>query len=153
MDKKFDKINNQIKDNFNKAFYDLLEIKVRAEPPDYDWIVRLFQEIKDRLIFFLKKGSPFRNDIEEKLDVELFDQMIRNNAFNGTDFYNLINYVFDLCLKLGSPARDQETENKQNEVLQLMQNNGTFAQIVPLFIKNVNYCIDNIFKDFRNLKK
>jgi hypothetical protein len=153
MDKKFNEINNQIKDNFNKAFYDLLEMKVTAEPPDYDWIVRLFQEIKDRLIFFLKKGSPFRNDIEEKLDVELFDQMIRNNAFNGTDFYNLINYVFDLCLKLGSPARDQETENKQNEVLQLMQNNGTFAQIVPLFIKNVNYCIDNIYNDFRNLKK
>ena len=76
MDKKFDKINNQIKDNFHKAFYDLLEMKVRAEPPDYEWIVRLFQEIKDRLVFFLKKDSPFRNDIQEKLDVELFDQMI-----------------------------------------------------------------------------
>ena len=49
MDKKFDKINNQIKDNFNKAFYDLLEMKVTAEPPDYDWIVRLFQEIKDKM--------------------------------------------------------------------------------------------------------
>ena len=45
MDKKFDKINNQIKDNFHKAFYDLLEMKVRAEPPDYEWIVRLFGEI------------------------------------------------------------------------------------------------------------
>ena len=51
MDKKFDKINNQIKDNFHNAFYDLLEIKVRAEPPDYEWIVRLFEEIKNKLVF------------------------------------------------------------------------------------------------------
>ena len=153
MDKNFNKINNQIKSNFHKAFYDLLEMKVKSDPPDYEWITRLFEEIKDRIIFFLKKDSPFRKDIEERLDVELFDQMIRNNAFNGTDFYNLIMYVFDLCLKLGSPARDNDTEMKKNEILELMQNGGTFATVVPLFIKNANYCLDNIYKDFQNLKK
>jgi len=153
MDKKFNKINSQIKTNFKKAFYDLLEMKVKSNPPDYEWITRLFEEIKDRLVFFIKKDSHFRKDIEDRLDVELFDQMIKNNAFNGTDFYNLIMYIFDLCLKLGSPARDNETETKRNEILELMQNNGTFSQIVPLFIKNANYCLDNIYLDFRNLKK
>jgi hypothetical protein len=153
MDKKYNKINNQIKDNFLKAFYDLLEIKVASNPPDYEWIVRLFEEIKDRLVFFLKKDSTFRNEIEEKLDTQLFDQMIRNNAFNGTDFYNLINYVFELCITLGSPARDQETTNYKNEVISLMQNNGTFATIVPLFIKNAHLCIDNIYNDFQSFKK
>ena len=34
-----------------------------------------------------------------------------------------------------------------------MKNNGTFAQIVPLFIKNANECIDNIYKDLRQVKK
>ena len=153
MDKKFNKINEQIKNNFHKAFYDLLEMKVNSDPPDYEWITRLFEEIKDRIVFFLKKDSPFRKDIEARLDVELFDQMIRNNAFNGTDFYNLIMYVFDLCLKLGSPARDNETELKKNEILELMQNGGTFATVVPLFIKNANHCINNIYTDFQNLKK
>ena len=62
-------------------------------------------------------------------------------------------YVFDLCLKLQSPARDNDTEKKRYEILELMENNGTFAQIVPLFIKNANHCIDNIYNDFRNLKK
>ena len=62
-------------------------------------------------------------------------------------------YVFDLCLKLGSPARDNDTEMKKNEILELMQNGGTFATVVPLFIKNANYCLDNIYKDFQNLKK
>ena len=41
-----------------------------------------------------------RNSIEESLDVELFDQMIRNGAFQGPEFYNLVNYIFDTTLKL-----------------------------------------------------
>jgi hypothetical protein len=153
MNKNTEKLNNQIKENFQKAFYNLLEIKVNESPPDYEWITRLFEEIKDRLVFFIKKDSPIRKDIEDRLDTELFDQMIKNNAFNGEDFYKLINYVFDLCLQLGSPARDKETNEKKNEVLTLMTNGGTFAQIVPLFIKNSNQCIDKIYEDFANLTK
>ena len=34
-----------------------------------------------------------------------------------------------------------------------MKNNGTFAQIVPLFIKNANKCIDNIYKDLNVVKE
>ena len=136
MDKNIENLNKQIKDNFHKAFYDLLEIKVNENPPDFNWISRLFDEIKNRITYFLKKDSHLRKDIEERLDTELFDQMIRNNAFNGEDFYKLVNYVFDLCLQLGSPARDKETNEKKNEIIILMTNGGTFAQIVPLFIKN-----------------
>ena len=153
MDKNIENLNKQIKDNFHKAFYDLLEIKVNENPPDFNWISRLFDEIKNRITYFLKKDSHLRKDIEERLDTELFDQMIRNNAFNGEDFYKLVNYVFDLCLQLGSPARDKETNEKKNEIIILMTNGGTFAQIVPLFIKNSNQCIDNIYEDFENLTK
>ena len=56
-----------------------------------------------------------RNSIEESLDVELFDQMIRNGAFQGPEFYNLVNYIFDTTLKLGSPARDIDVKNLRNE--------------------------------------
>ena len=79
--------------------------------------------------------------------------MMRNNAFNGTDLFNLISYVFDKIKQLGSPARDQNTDEKKNEIFDLMKNNGTFAQIVPLFIKNSNICIDLIYEDMQNLSK
>ena len=38
--------------------------------------------------------------------------MMRNNAFNGTDLFNLISYVFDKIKQLGSPARDENTDKK-----------------------------------------
>ena len=143
----------QIQDNFKKAFFDLLKKKVACNPPDYNWITKLYSEIQIKLKKMLKITSPLRKEIEECMDVELFDQMIRNNAFSGEDFYKLINYVFDLIKKLGSPARDQNVEEKKQEILDIMMNGGTFADIVPIFIKNANDTIDLIYIDIENLIK
>ena len=147
------KLNEQMNTQFKKAFFDLLEDKVRGEPPDYDWIARLYGEIRTRLASILKQGSVVRKEIEESMDVELFRQMIENKAFGGAELYNLINLVFEWCKKLGSPARDGEVDKKKFQILGLMRNNGTFAQIVPLFIKNANECIDDIYKDLKVVKE
>ena len=148
-----DTLNKQMNTQFKKAFFDLLEEKVRQEPPDYDWITRLYEEIRTRLASLLREGSVVRKEIENSMDVELFRQMIENKAFGGTELYNLINLVFEWCKKLGSPARDNEVDKFKFQVLGLMKNNGTFAQIVPLFIKNANECIDNIYKDLKVVKE
>lgn len=146
-------LNQQMDTQFKKAFFDLLEEKVREEPPDYDWITRLYQEIRTRLSSLLRENSKTRKEIEDSMDVELFRQMIENKAFGAVELYNLIEHVFELCKKLGSPARDNEVDKSKFQVLGLMKNNGTFAQIVPLFIKNVNECIDNIYKDLNVVKE
>ena len=52
-----DTLNQQMNTQFKKAFFDLLEEKVREEPPDYDWITRLYEEIRNRLASLLRKGS------------------------------------------------------------------------------------------------
>jgi len=148
-----DKLNEQMNTQFKKAFFDLLEKKVREEPPDYDWITRLYEEIRTRLASILKEGSVVRKEIEESMDVQLFRQMIENNAFGGEELYNLVNMIFEWCKKLGSPARDNEVDKLKFRILGLMRNRGTFAQIVPLFIKNANECIDNIYKDLRQVKE
>ena len=44
----------QIENAMKKAFYDLIEEKTNQNPPDYDWLVRLYAEIKERLLYYLK---------------------------------------------------------------------------------------------------
>ncbi len=137
-----------------KAFCDLLKQRVEQEPPDYEWITRLYEEIRNKLTKILKKGSELRVEIEEAMDVELFDQMIRNKAFNPTDLYKLIHYTFDKCKQLGSAGRDKETDAKLKEITDHMQTgDATFASIVPLYIKNINYCIDKMYYDLEGVSK
>ena len=92
-------LKKQLKESYQKAFLDLLQQKVGENPPDYDWIVKLYKEIRKKLIFFLKKGSAYRISIEEGLDVTIFEQMLRNNAFKGIEFYNLVDFIFEKCLE------------------------------------------------------
>jgi len=152
-----EKLNEQIKDMMNKAFYDLLEKRVN-DPPDYKWITRLYQEIRDRLCNILvmlgRKDRYVYKEIKECMDVELFEQMISHNAFSYEDFYKLIEYVFYKCKQLGSAARDIETDEKLNEIKEFISSgDATFATIVPMFIKNANHCIDNIYSDIKKLKE
>ena len=145
-------LKKQIENTYKEVWTALLHDKVKQNPPDYEWIVRLYSEIRYKLTYFLKQNSAMRNSIEEALDVELFNQMIRNGAFQGPEFYNLVNYIFDTTLKLGSPARDNDVKNLRNEVLTALSNKATFAELVPLFFKNANTAIDWVHEDLFNVK-
>lgn len=146
-------LQKQIRENYERAFFDLLKEKVASDPPDYEWLVRLYTEIRDKLCKLLKPNNRTRLDMEEKLDPDFFNQLIRNKVFDGGSMYGLVWFVFEKCLELGSPGRDEATKKARDEVMMLMKNNGTFAEIVPLFIKNANTCIDAIYDDINELKK
>jgi len=140
----------QVQEAYHKAFYDLLVEKVGSDQPDYEWISRLYGEIREKLTRILRRGSILRTEIESFMDVDLFDQMIRNQAFDPQDLYKLIDFTFAKCKQLGSAGRDEETVAKRQELLDLMNSGtGTFATVVPLYIKNVNFCIDRIYEDLQ----
>ena len=145
-------LREQIENTYKEVWITLLHDKVKQNPPDFEWIVRLYKEIRYKLTYFLKQNSTLRNSIEESLDVELFDQMIRNGAFQGPEFYNLVNYIFDTTLKLGSPVRDNDVKNLRKEILTALSNKATFAELVPLFFKNANIAVDWVHEDLFNVK-
>ena len=88
------------------------------------------------------------------MDIQIFHQQISNKVFKPMDFHKLITYVLEKCKQLGSPQRDTETTNKFNEIFNKMQiKDAKFSDIVPIFIKNTNECIDMIYEDTREFHK
>ena len=67
-DKNVNRLTEQVKETYKKAFFDLLEQRVAATPPDFEWLTRLYEEIKSKLTSLLRKGSELRNEIEESMD-------------------------------------------------------------------------------------
>jgi hypothetical protein len=152
-----DKLEKQIRDQYYRAYFDVLKEKIEQDPPDYEWIVRLYEEIKLKLVKLFKEGSTTRKEIEEILDIELFDQMLRNNAYNVKDFEKLTNYIFELCIKFGSPQRDKSTADMRDEILNEVKRGSGFSTLIPMFIENANTCVDHIYEDLqttlRNIDK
>jgi hypothetical protein len=142
------KLHKQIQDTYYKAFFDVLKERVAEEPPDYDWLIRLYTEIRDKLCKIVKKDSSMWRDMNEKLDPEFFEQLIRNKVFDGNSMHGLILFTFEKCLELGSPARDEATKKDRDEVISMVLSpDAAFANIVPIYIKNINRCINLIYED------
>jgi len=153
-DKNVNRLTKQVKETYKRAFFDLLEEKVGASPPDYEWLTRLYGEIRSKLIALLREGSQLRVEIEETMDCDFFNQLISNNVFSPENFYATIRYVFAKCKQLGSPGRDAETDAKLQEIVDFVDSGeATFATLVPLFIKNANECLDTIYEDVKALSE
>ena len=142
------KIEKQILDTYQKAFFDLIDEHVNSSTPDYDWITLLYKELKERLLTFLKKGSKIYNQIDESFDIKLFDQMIRNDVFDSVSMLSLIENTFHWILELEAPDRDESTLESKQKIL-----DSEPSKIVSTYLKEVHKCIDLYEKDMINFLK
>lgn len=136
-------IEDQIKNNMNQAFFDIIDENINSKTPDYEWITKLYQEIKFCLLSFLpnKKGLVY-NQIDSEFDVDLFRQMIENDVFNHESMLKLINNTFSWILKLEAPSRDNDTIAAKKRVL-----NAEPKKIISTYLKEVHNCIEQIEQD------
>jgi len=147
-------LKKDIEIQIKRAYFDLIEEHVNSNPPDFDWIIKLYSEIVGRMTVFLKRDSTLRQKIISDMDIELFSQIVKNDAFNSKDMKGLVEYTFSTMVMLGSPARDKETNDMKNQVLELANNSKTtFGEIVSLYLKNTHICLDNYHIDFENAIK
>lgn len=145
-------VNAQLKKNMHQAFYDVLEAQVSKEEPDYEWLTNLYKEIRDKLTKLLRPKSNLYKEIIDTMDLELFEQMIRNKAFTPENMQNLVLYVFEITSRLCSPARDKLIESKREKLVTLMKSEHcTIAKVVPMFIREANESIDTIYEDIDKL--
>ena len=140
-----DKIENQIKVQMKRAFFNLIDVTVNSEKPDYVWITNLYTELRDRLCCFTKKDSKSYFKIIEEFDVELFNQMITNDVFDQNSFLKLVNNTFGWIEKLQAPMRDESTRESKNRVLSSDPKN-----FISTFLKEIHNCLDNLELDMEN---
>lgn len=139
-----ERMEQQIKEQFQKAFYDTIKHSVTAG--NHEHIVRLYAEIRDRIVAKVKPTGRTKARIIEDLDVELFQQMVTHNAFDNNSLLRLVNTTFKWIHDLQMPIRDSETEAAKQRVLQA----GTsMAEIVPEYIKEVHGCLDTMEQDLK----
>jgi hypothetical protein len=88
------------------------------------------------------------------MDVKLFNQMIRNNAFTSEDMWKLVEYVFSIIKSRQAPVRDADTETRRQTLSTEFNKEGmTIAKFLPLFLKLAHVSIDVIEEDKKEFLK
>ena len=148
MENNHKKIAEQIEKNMKQAFYDLIDQNTNSENPDFDWIVNLYVEIKEKLMHYLKKDSDTYKSVDESFDVEIFSQMIRNDVFSQESMIKLVDNTFYWIKYLGAPYRDNDINNSKKKVLESPLN-----KIISVFLKEVHQCITFYDEDMERFFK
>lgn len=144
--KEMERIQQQIKEQFHKAFYDSIAEAVSTTPPNIEYIVRLYTEIRDRLSSMVKKDGPTFQQIHSDFDVDFFEQLLSHNVFDGNSLLGLVNTTYKWIGDLQKPARDSPTAASKQRVLVA---GTTMTEVVPVYIKEVNQCLDVLEKDLK----
>ena len=141
-------IEQQIRDNYHKAFYDMIDGTINSSTPDYDWIVKLYDEIKRRMLIYVKKDSNTYKSIESSFDKDLFEQMIKNDVFDALSMIKLVDNTFHWVKSLQAPYRDNACETAKKTVL-----SAEPTKIVSTFLKEVHKLLDFLDEDMEKLFK
>ena len=125
----------------HKAWVDL--IRQELVNKEYDHILRLIDEIRDRICGL----TPHRIDLHESLrtsvDIPFIKQMLDHNVYGPNEFKTLIDVFLDRILLLQAPAhRSQATDLKQLAHAQL--DTPQWGIYIPELFLGVNKLVDQI---------
>jgi len=140
------RLETQIREQYERAFFDNIKAAVAASPPDVEYIVRLYSEIVERLCKMVRANTASR--IRAEFDVPFFEQLLRTQNFDGQSLVGLIGTTFAWIHKLQSPIRDSEAEAAKQKV---MSAGTSLAEVVPEYIREAHRCLNYMEKDMKEL--
>jgi len=135
---------NQMREVMHKAFWDKVTEDMAKTPPDHKHVMVLFDEVKTSI----KQLIPHRTDMHEKMDaavdIELIDQMIRNQAFSHNDLLTALEYLVDMIRMLEPPIEDGDTDAWKEGITRECQSKEPWKVIIPKFFKRMFGKIEGI---------
>ena len=137
----------QIKEQFHRAFNDLLEESLAGDKPDWDWVVKLYSELRDKLCQLTPNRADLHDEIKDSMDLDIFSQMIRNDVFKPDNVWALVAHVFKLIRERESVGRNKETDTIVKELHDYFISGATIATFVPEFLRQAHMRIDLINED------
>lgn len=105
-------LQNKVKDIVHEAYWDLFREELNSQTKDnkeerkFDISKKLLRDIRQNIIdLLLPQHSRLKQDIEDKLDSQILDQLSRVESL---DLIEYAKYILDVLSKLCAPVRDEK---------------------------------------------
>lgn len=128
---------DNIKEVVHNAFWDSLSDDL--DKNKFDKLLSLFQELKHYMATCVPNRHDVHKEINENIDIELWKQILENDAHDMDDIVNIINYIYSKLLEWSPVVEIKDIEEEKNGLLSELDNiqNITLGQFISKFLKQV----------------
>ena len=138
----FNTMNTLMKKNMELAYWDIFKEELTKQ--NYKAIVTILNDISNIIINLIPNRPDLHQEINDKIDIKLIDQMIVNEAIEPTYIYKLVNYIIEWCIKLDSVENEHLYENIKNKVAKEFETGFEYSEFFPNFFKEIIELLNNI---------
>ena len=105
-------LHSRVKDIVHEAYWDLFRDEIKSQSSEieeerkFEQSKQLICDIKQKIIeLLLPQHARLKQDIEDKLDAQMIDQLTRCDSFSLLDYGK---YILSVLAKLCAPVRDEK---------------------------------------------
>ena len=143
--KSIDNLQNQVKENFDKAFWDLFEQNI--ENKKYEQLLKTMEEVKINFKSLVPNRKDIHRQLDENMDTEFLKGMLEHDAVDSTYIYNMICYIVQQIKSLEAPIDNADTETWKQSIDQKFKDGCLHHQILGKFFKKVYHKLEKITKE------
>tara|TARA_B100001027_G_scaffold187295_1_gene140006 strand:+ start:106 stop:1260 length:1155 start_codon:yes stop_codon:yes gene_type:complete len=150
-----ERINNTVKENMEKAYWDSIKSNIDASPPNYHSIVPLLQQIIVYIDTILEYNKKYVEEIIETIDLEFLKQKIENGDINKFDIHDIIEYILDTFIELEPRIRTESNKKFKVETLErvMSSHEKDFSTFIIDFFKSMFSKFENLVTESNEYKK
>jgi hypothetical protein len=143
----------QIKNQMHKAFWNLLEDDLKSEPQKFDHLMILIDEIKNKLKGFVPSRIDIHKEFDEIIDISFLKHLFDERSMDPSHFFKLIQFIVLKIKCFCAPYMDKDIKEWESELHTKMQSQIEYADFIPYFFKQTYIFIEIIEKDIAAFKR
>lgn len=135
-------LHNRVKDIVHEAYWDLFKEELDSQSYEdeenrkYDLCKQLLCSIRQKILeLLLPQHSRLKQEVEDKLDLKVIDQLTHVHTFKPIDYGH---YILSVLSKLCAPVRDEKLRelSETNDVVQLFRGIMELLELMRLDFAN-----------------
>ncbi|CAH2070833.1 unnamed protein product [Thlaspi arvense] len=137
----------KVKETMEKAFWDGIMESMKQSQPDFSWVLKLMNEVRDELCEISPKD--WRQEIVQTIDTDVLSQLLTSGNVDMAYLGNILEFSLGILLKLSAPANEEEIRSTHHKLMTELgeivpsegQSNSSYA---VLMVKGLRFVLQQI---------
>eukprot|EP01043_Picozoa_sp_COSAG02_P046685 COSAG02_NODE_4391_length_5416_cov_14.139438_3_plen_623_part_00 len=141
---------------WKKAYWDRFAELMAESPPDLSQLVKTLRDLRSRIIGLTPSREDLRAQIVARIDLDLIEQMIDNEALQVSELSNLVQFMIERLRDLEAPAENPATDAWLQQMaaeLATLPTTQLWTVLLPRAFVYVSDKIDTIGRDSAKSKE